>query len=83
MKKKIAVINIIYENSVSIESINDIFHEFRDCVIGRMGLPYRVKNVSIMSVAIEAPQETISTITDTIKALEGVDIKIYYLGSQQ
>ena len=41
--KKIAVINIIYENSVSIEAINDIFHEFRDYVIGRMGLPYRMK----------------------------------------
>ena len=83
MEKKIAVIDIIYENSVSIESLNNIFHDFRDYVIGRMGLPYRVKNVSIMSVAIEADQETISAITDTIKALEGVDMKIYYLGSPQ
>ena len=70
MEKKIAVIDIIYENSVSIESLNNIFHDFRDYVIGRMGLPYRVKNVSIMSVAIEANQETISAITDTIKALD-------------
>lgn len=81
--KKIAVINIIYENSVSIEAINDIFHEFRDYVIGRMGLPYRFKNVSIMSVAIEAPQENISMIANKIKELEGVDMKIYYLGTPQ
>ena len=70
MKKKIAVIEVIYDNSISIETLNNIFHDFRDYVIGRMGLPYRVKNVSIMSVAIEANQETISTITDTIKALD-------------
>ena len=43
MKKKIAIVNIFYENSVSIEVINDIFHEFRDYVIARMGLPYRLK----------------------------------------
>ena len=83
MKKKIAIVNIFYENSVSIEVINDIFHEFRDYVIGRMGLPYRLKNASVMSVAVEAAGETISAITEKIKTLEGVDIKIYYLGRQQ
>lgn len=83
MNKKIAIVNIFYENSVSIEVINDIFHEFRDYVIGRMGLPYRLKNASVMSVAVEAAGETISAITEKIKTLEGVDIKIYYLGRQQ
>ena len=48
-----------------------------------MGLPYRLKNASVMSVAIEASQETVSAITDKIKELEGIDMKIYYLGRPQ
>ena len=75
--------DIIFENKDSIEALNNIFHDFRDYVIGRMGLPYRLKNVSIMSVAVEAPQDIISSITAKIKELEGIDIKIYYLGRPQ
>ena len=81
MGKKVAVMNIIFDNAGLVESFNEIFHEFRDYIIGRMGLPCRVSNNVIMfSVAVEAPQDIISTLSETIGKLGGVSIKTYYLG---
>ena len=84
MERKIAVMNIVFNNTGVVETFNEIFHEFRDYVIGRMGLPYRVSNNVIMfSVAIEAPKDIISTLTEKIENLEGVNIKTYYLGKKE
>ena len=84
MGQKVAVMNIVFENTNLIETFNEIFHDFRDYIIGRMGLPYRVSNNVIMfSVAIEAPQDIISTLSEKIGKLEGVKIKTYYLGQKQ
>ena len=63
MQTRVAVMSIIVENSGSVEMINSILHEYGEYIIGRMGLPYRKRNISIISIALDAPQNTISAIS--------------------
>lgn len=78
MQKRVALIAIIVEDRESAAEINSILHEFAPYVIGRMGIPYRERNVSIISVAVDAPQDTISTMAGKIGALAGVSCKAAY-----
>ncbi len=75
MESRIAVIGIIVENKSSIEALNAILHDFGDAIIGRMGLPYRQKGLNIISVVVDAPQDTIAALAGKIGALEGVSSK--------
>ena len=56
METRVAIIGIIVENPDSVSQINDILHEVRDYVVGRMGIPYRERNISIISVVVDAPE---------------------------
>lgn len=60
MESRIAVISIIVENSDSVECLNRILHEYGIYIIGRMGIPYRQRGISIISVAIDAPLDIIN-----------------------
>ena len=62
MESRVAVIGIIIENQESVQALNDILHEYSAYIVGRMGIPYREKNISIISVAMDAPQDVISAI---------------------
>lgn len=80
MQTRVAVMSIIVENSDSVEKINSILHEFGEYIIGRMGLPYRKRKISIISIALDAPQNTISALSGRIGGLEGVSVKTAYSG---
>lgn len=76
--KRVALIGIIVQNPDSVEKMNAILHRYRDIVIGRMGLPYREKGISIISVAVDAPATVISALSGKIGMLEGVAVKTVY-----
>ncbi len=78
MEKRVAVMSIIVENNDSVEKLNGILHEASNFIIGRMGIPYREKNVSVISVVIDAPQDLISALTGKIGNLDGVTVKTAY-----
>ena len=78
METRIAVIGIIVENTNSAEPLNALLHDYGGFIIGRMGLPYRKKGVNIVSIAIDAPQDEISSLTGKIGKLEGVSVKTAY-----
>ena len=78
METRVAIIGIIVENLDSVSQINDILHEVRDYVVGRMGIPYRERNISIISVVVDAPESLISSVSGKIGMLEGVSAKITY-----
>ena len=78
MENKAAVIAIIVENPDSVKSLNGILHEYAQYVIGRMGIPYPKRNINIISVAIDAPQGTISELLEKINKLDGVSVKTVY-----
>lgn len=78
MKTRIAVISIIVDDSSSIETLNQILFAYRQYVIGRMGIPYREKNVNLISIAIDAPETVINALTGKIGKLNGVSAKTNY-----
>lgn len=80
MDTRVAVISIIEENGEMVETLNSILHEYGEYIIGRMGIPYRERGVSIISIALDAPQNTISTLSGTIGNLPGVSVKTAYSG---
>ena len=75
METRVAVMSIIVEDAQSVEAINALLHEYREAIIGRMGIPYRAKGISIISIAIDAPQDAISSLAGKIGNLSGVSVK--------
>ena len=78
METRVAIIGILVENQDSVESINSILHRYGQYILGRMGIPYREKNVNIISIAIDAPQDIINTLSGEIGKLKGVSAKTAY-----
>ena len=78
MQTRVAVIAIVVENPDSVADVNRLLHDAADCILGRTGLPYREKGVSLISVAIDAPQDVISALSGKIGALPGVSAKTAY-----
>lgn len=78
METRIALIGIIVENPDSVEELNHLLHEYGYYIIGRMGIPYRERNLNIISVAIDAPQDIISALSGKIGRLNGIGVKTVY-----
>lgn len=76
MENKIAVLAIIVNDFQAVETVNSLLHEFREYVVGRMGIPYRLKNVNIISVVLDAPAEKINSLSGKLGMLSGVSSKV-------
>ena len=75
---RVAVIAIIVENSDVTDKLNEYLHEAGEYIIGRMGIPYRKKNINVISVAIDAPSDVINSLSGRLGRLEGVSVKTAY-----
>ncbi len=78
MDTRVAVMSIIVENADSVSKLNDLLHEYSSFVIGRMGIPYRKKNINIISLVLDAPQDTLSSLAGKVGNLNGVSVKTAY-----
>ncbi len=78
MDKRVAIIGVIVEDSGQVERLNELLHEYGEYIIGRMGLPYRERGISIISIAIDAPQDVISALGGKLGRLPGVSSKTLY-----
>lgn len=78
MESRVAIIGILVEEAESAEAINAILHRYSTYILGRMGIPYREKNIHIISIAIDAPQDMINTLSGEIGKLKGVSAKTAY-----
>ena len=78
METRIAVIAIVVENLDAVEELNGLLHQYGGWIIGRMGLPYGEGNIIMISVAVDAPQDVISTLSGKIGKLSGVSAKTAY-----
>ncbi len=86
METRVAVMSVIVENSDTVEKLNLILHEYGEYIIGRMGIPYREKNINIISIALDAPQDTISALAGKVGKLKGISVKTAfsnYSGKEQ
>ncbi len=78
MQTRVAVMAIIVEQLQAAEKLNTVLHEYGEHIIGRMGLPYREKGIHIVSVALDAPQDTIAALAGKLGNIEGVSVKTAY-----
>ena len=78
METRVALISMIEQEQEAAQPINDLLHAYRQYIIGRMGIPYAAKKISIISVAIDAPQDVISALSGKLGALRGVSAKTVY-----
>ena len=78
METRVAVLGIIVENLNSIEQLNGLLHDYGGYVIGRMGIPYREKNIHVISLAVDAPQDIISSLSGKIGKIDGISVKTAY-----
>lgn len=75
METRVSVISIIIKNEEAAAAINELLHEYRQYIIGRMGIPYREKNISIISVVIDAPGNVTSALSGKLGMQPGVSAK--------
>lgn len=78
METRVAIIGIIVENQDSAEPLNSLLHDCGDYIVGRMGLPYHKRDINVISIVIDAPQDIISTLSGKIGQLPGVSAKTAY-----
>lgn len=77
-ENRVAVISIIVEKPGCVNQINDILHSASDYIIGRMGIPYREKNINIISIVIDAPLNVINNVSGKLGRLQGATAKTAY-----
>ena len=81
METRVAVISIIVTNADRVDALNDFLHEYSEYILGRMGIPYRQKDLNIISVAIDAPMDKINSLTGALGRLKGISAKVNYAKS--
>lgn len=78
METRVALIAIVVENKDSVMPLNALLHDYNQYIIGRMGIPYHPKSLSLISVALDAPQDVISALAGKLGMLEGISTKTVY-----
>ena len=78
METRVAVVSIIVENENAVGELNELLHRYRQFIIGRLGIPYRQKNVSIICIAIDAPNDEINAFAGALGRIQGITAKAAY-----
>ena len=78
MENRVAMISIVLEDYSAAESVNALLHQFGQYIIGRMGIPYRARKISLISVAIDAPGDQISALSGKLGMIPGASSKTVY-----
>ena len=75
METRVAVIGIIVEKQEGVNELNEVLSEYRDIIIGRMGIPYSKKNINCITVIVDAKQDVINSLCGKIGKIDGVSSK--------
>ena len=78
MDRRIAILGIIVENTDSVKRVNELLHEYREFIVGRMGMPYRERGISVISVVMDADTNTVSALSGKLGMTPGVSAKAVY-----
>lgn len=78
METRVAVLSIIVENEDAVAELNELLHLYRRFIIGRLGIPYRQKGISIICIAIDAPNDEINSLTGALGRVKGITAKATY-----
>lgn len=75
MDNRIGVIGIVVTNIENSNLVNDILHDYANLIIGRMGIPYKEKDVSVISLLVDGTSDEISALTGKLGKISGVQVK--------
>ena len=78
MENRVALLGIVVEREESVEELNRLLHQYKDYIVGRMGIPYRQRGVNLISIVVDAPGDAISTLAGKVGMLQGVSAKTLY-----
>ena len=78
METRLALIGIVVENNESVKRLNDVLHEYGEYIVGRMGIPYRKRSVSVISVVVDAPGDIISALAGKLGMIQEKKKKTVY-----
>ena len=78
METKVALIGIAVSDLNAVEKLNQILHEYGEFIIGRMGIPYKKENISLISVAVDAPMDKINALSVKLGAIDGISAKTVF-----
>ena len=78
METKVALIGIAVSDINAVEKLNQILHEYGEYIIGRMGIPYKKENISLISVAVDAPMDKINALSGKLGAIDGISAKTVF-----
>lgn len=78
MDRRIAILGIIVEDMDRVERVNELLHEYREYIVGRMGMPYRERGVSVISVVMDADTNMVSALSGKLGMTPGVSAKAVY-----
>ena len=78
MDDRVAVISIIVEDADAVSALNELLHQYGQYIIGRLGIPYHKKDVNIICVAIDAPNDSINALTGALGRIKGLSAKATY-----
>jgi putative iron-only hydrogenase system regulator len=75
MDKRICVVGIVIENLNNVNIVNGILHDYSGVIVGRMGIPYRERGISVISIIVDGTMDEISALTGKLGRIEGVTVK--------
>lgn len=78
METRVAVISIIVEDTGIVENLNGILHNYGQYIIGRMGIPYKQKDINIICVVMDAPMDAINALSGALGRIRGISTKVAY-----
>lgn len=78
MENRIALVGIIVEDKDAVQRLNEVLHEYGEFIVGRMGIPYHKRNISVISVVVDAPNDVISALSGKLGMVPHVNIKTVY-----
>ena len=77
-ENRVALLGVVVEDPNSVEELNALLHQYKDYIVGRMGIPYRQRGVNLISVVLDAPADAISALSGKAGMLPGVSCKAVY-----
>ena len=78
METRIALIGVVVDDRESVEKLNAILHEYGEYIIGRMGIPYHKRKISVISIVMDAPADVISALSGKLGMLPHISTKTVY-----
>lgn len=78
MENRVALLGIVVEQETAVEPLNQLLHQYKDYIIGRMGIPYRQRGVNLISIVLDAPGDAISSLAGKLGMLPGISAKTLY-----